>query len=263
MTPDALKSLLETLARGDISVAEVTERIRHLPFTDVDGARVDHHRELRTGIPEVVFGEGKSAEQIVTIVREMVHRSGAVLITRIEADKASRLLAAVDGLEYFPEARIVMRRRASVPLAEGLLREGSETSAQVALISAGTSDQPVAEEAARTLEFLGWSATRYRDLGVSGLHRLLAERENIAQASVVIVVAGMEGALPSVVGGLVDVPVIAVPTSIGYGASFGGITAMFAMMNSCAPGVTVVNIDNGFGAAVAAAAMLRLARRGS
>lgn len=251
MNPHLLKSLLEAVAGGSVSVTAAIDRIRHLPFTDVAGARVDHHRELRTGLPEVVFGEGKTEQQIVTIAREMVARSGAVLVTRIDDAKAAALAAAVEGIEHHADARVAMKRRESGPVSPG----------HVAVVSAGTSDQPVAEEAARTLEFLGVDVRRYRDLGVSGLHRLLSERENIAGASALVVVAGMEGALPSVLGGLVDVPVIAVPTSIGYGASYGGLAALLAMMNSCAPGVTVVNIDNGFGAAVAAAAVMRVAAR--
>lgn len=251
MNPDLLKSLLDAVAGGRVPVAEALDRIRHLPFTDVEGARLDHHRELRTGMPEVVFGEGKTAEQVVTIAREMIARSGAVLVTRLDEAKAAVLVAAVEGLEHHSDARIAMKPREGRAGAPG----------HVAVVSAGTSDQPVAEEAARTLEFLGVDVRRYRDLGVSGLHRLLSERERIAEASALIVVAGMEGALPSVVGGLVDAPVIAVPTSIGYGASYGGLAALLAMMNSCAPGVTVVNIDNGFGAAVAAAAVLRVASR--
>lgn len=251
MNPDLLRRLLDAVATGSVPVADAVERIRHLPFTDVEGARIDHHREIRTGMPEVVFGEGKSAEQIATIAHEMLARSGSVLVTRIDADKAAVLTAAVGGLEHHPDARIVMKRRFPRPVMVG----------HVAVVSAGTSDQPVAEEAVRTLEFLGVDVRRYRDLGVSGLHRLLAEKEKIAEAGALIVVAGMEGALPSVVGGLMSVPVIGVPTSIGYGASYGGLAALLAMMNSCAPGVTVVNIDNGFGAAVAAAAVLRVASR--
>jgi NCAIR mutase (PurE)-related protein len=263
MNPDLLRSLLESLARGETAVADVVERIRHLPFSDIEGARLDHHRELRTGMPEVVFGEGKTAQQIVAICREMIDRSGAVLVTRIDATKAGELVSAVEGIEHHADARIAMRRRGAAETGEQKRDGGQAERARmhVAVVSAGTSDQPVAEEAARTLEFLGIDVRRYRDLGISGLHRLLAEREKLGGASVVIVVAGMEGALPSVVGGLVDVPVIAVPTSIGYGASYGGLAALLAMMNSCAPGVTVVNIDNGFGAAVAAAAILRVATR--
>ncbi len=247
MNPDLLRALLERLARGDVSVAETVDRIRHLPFHDVEGARVDHHRELRTGTPEVIFGEGKTTGQILAIAREMIGRSGEVLVTRVDAAKGAELVAGLDGVEHHADARIVMRRR----------DRSTSAGRHVAVLSAGTSDQPVAEEAARTLEFLGVEVRRYRDLGVSGLHRLLAELERLAEASVVIVVAGMEGALPSVAGGLLAVPIIAVPTSIGYGASFGGLAALLAMMNSCAPGVTVVNIDNGFGAAVAASAILR------
>jgi pyridinium-3,5-biscarboxylic acid mononucleotide synthase len=249
---DLLRSLLEALSRGEVSVVETVDRIRHLPFTDVEGARLDHHRELRTGMPEVVFGEGKTAQQIVTIAREMIARSGSVLVTRIDAGKAAALVEALEGIEHHADARVAMKRREAA---------ASDRSRHVAVVSAGTSDQPVAEEAARTLEFLGIDVRRYRDLGISGLHRLLAEKEQLTRASAVIVVAGMEGALPSVVGGLVDAPVIAVPTSIGYGASYGGLAALLAMMNSCAPGVTVVNIDNGFGAAVAVAAILRIADR--
>jgi NCAIR mutase (PurE)-related protein len=247
-----LEQLLADVAAGRVTAADAVRRIRHLPFTDVDGARLDHHRELRTGTPEVVFGEGKTAGQIATIAREMVARSGCVLVTRIDAAKAAILVEAVEGISHHADARIAMRCRAA---------GDRDDAVHVAVVSAGTSDQPVAEEAARTLEFLGVPLRRYRDVGISGLHRLLAERERLSEATAVIVVAGMEGALPSVVGGLVDVPVIAVPTSIGYGASFGGLAALLAMMNSCAPGVTVVNIDNGFGAAVAASAVVRTARR--
>jgi NCAIR mutase (PurE)-related protein len=253
MNPDLLRRLLEDLASGDLSVVDAARRLQQLPFTDVEGARLDHHRELRTGMPEVIFGEGKTAAQIVTIAREMVERSDAVLATRIDPAKGAALVEAVDGIEHYPDARIAMKRRA--PGSRAAIR------GHVAIVSAGTSDRPVAEEAARTLEFLDIETRRYPDLGISGLHRLLIEREKIAEATALIVVAGMEGALPSVVAGLVDVPVIAVPTSIGYGASFGGLAALLAMMNSCAPGVTVVNIDNGFGAAAAAAAVLRSAGR--
>jgi NCAIR mutase (PurE)-related protein len=192
----------------------------------------------------------------------MIERSGAVLVTRIDDAKAAELSRAVEGIEHHADARIAMRRRDAAAAGREQQGNGRETErGHVAIISAGTSDQPVAEEAARTLEFLGIEVRRYRDLGISGLHRLLAEKEKLAAAKVLVVVAGMEGALPSVVGGLVDAPVIAVPTSIGYGASYGGLAAMLAMMNSCAPGVTVVNIDNGFGAAVAAAAILRVSSR--
>ena len=189
----------------------------------------------------------KTAEQVVTIAREIIARSGSVLVTRIDQSKAEVLLGAIDGIEHHADARLAMKRRSEQPVSAG----------HVAVVSAGTSDQPVAEEAARTLEFLGIDVRRYRDLGVSGLHRLLAEKEKIAEASALIVVAGMEGALPSVVGGLVGLPIIAVPTSTGYGLSLQGVTALLAMLNSCAAGVTVVNVDNGFGAGVAAARIAR------
>ncbi|HYC55207.1 MAG TPA: nickel pincer cofactor biosynthesis protein LarB [Candidatus Binatia bacterium] len=254
MTPAILRALLADLAAGAIGVDEAVERLRHLPFRDVEEGRIDHHRELRTGIPEVLFGQGKTPQQIVTIAREMVERGDGLLVTRIDDARAAALTAAVDGIEHFAHARLAMRRRAA-PVG------GLPAGARVAVVSAGTSDHGVAEEAALTLEFFGVTVRRHRDVGVAGIHRLLADRSEIADASVVIVVAGMEGALPSVVGGLVDRPVIAVPTSVGYGASFGGLAALLAMMSSCAPGITVVNIDNGFGAAVAATAILRAISR--
>jgi pyridinium-3,5-biscarboxylic acid mononucleotide synthase len=212
MNVELLRALLEKIATGEVAIAEAIERIRNLPFTDVEGARLDHHREIRTGTPEVIFGEGKTAEQIVTIAREMIDRSGAVLVTRIDASKASRLLDAIAQIDYHADARIAMRRRSidadrtrssdisAVPVTTDL----ATAAHHVAVVSAGTSDQPVAEEAARTLEFLHIGVRRYRDVGISGLHRLLAERMNLRDATAVIVVAGMEGALPSVVGGLVD-----------------------------------------------------------
>ncbi len=253
MTPASIRQLLQDVAGGGVTPEDALERLRALPFSDLEDARIDHHRELRTGIPEVVFAEGKTAAQVVAIAQELLARAGAVLVTRIDEAKAKALGSVVEGLDHYADARIAMVRPAAMPDSRG----------HVAVVSAGTSDQGVAEEAARTLEFLGVGVRRYRDVGVAGLHRVLAERERLREASVVIVVAGMEGALPSVLGGLVDVPVIAVPTSVGYGASFGGLAALLAMMNACAPGVTVVNIDNGFGAAVAAASMLRLAARGA
>ncbi|HYB98611.1 MAG TPA: nickel pincer cofactor biosynthesis protein LarB [Candidatus Limnocylindrales bacterium] len=255
MTPQLLRDLLERVARGELGAEQALEQIRHLPFRDVDAGRIDHHRELRTGIPEVIFGAGKSAEQIVAIAREMADRGSGLLVTRIEQGPAAALMSAVSGVEYFPAARLAMRRRSHAI-------EGVAASMRVAVVSAGTSDAGVAEEAALTLEFLGIQVRRHCDVGVAGIHRLLADRTAIGEATVVIVVAGMEGALPSVVAGLIDRPVIAVPTSVGYGASFGGLAALLSMMTSCAPGITVVNIDNGFGAAVAAAAILRAIGRG-
>jgi NCAIR mutase (PurE)-related protein len=248
MTPKAIQSLLERVARGDATPAEASEELKRLPFSDLGFARVDHHRELRSGIPEVVFGERKTSDQIVAIARAMLEHGQRVLVTRLDADKAAQLLEQVAGFRYDAVSRTARHDGA-----------GSESGPPgvAAVISAGTADQAVAEEAAQTLDFLGVRAVRLADVGVAGIHRLLASRDAMSQADVAIVVAGMEGALPSVVGGLVDVPVIAVPTSVGYGASFGGLAALLAMMNSCAAGVTVVNIDNGFGAAVAASTILR------
>ncbi len=252
MTPPAIKELLDRVARGELSVEQATETLKSLPFTDLGFARIDSHRELRSGVPEVVYGEGKTAEQVIAIARSMHAAGHGVLVTRLDDVKAAALCASVQGFVHNPLARTARRGRAA---------GATEHRGAVAVVSAGTADQSVAEEACETLEFVGIDAFRLRDVGVAGLHRLLASRDDLARASVAIVVAGMEGALPSVVGGLVDVPVIAVPTSVGYGASFGGLAALLAMMNSCAAGVTVVNIDNGFGAAMAAAAIMRLAAR--
>lgn len=253
MTPELLRALLARLVRGEAELEEVVDELRRLPFAQLDEARVDHHREIRTGTPEVVFAEGKSADQIVAIARELVAASGRVLVTRLDEGKAAALADAIEGIERYDDARVAMYRGSAAPPPSGFRH--------VAVVSAGTSDHRPAEEAARTLEFLGIEVRRYRDVGIAGLHRLLAVRDEIEKASVAIVVAGMEGALPSVTAGLIGVPLIAVPTSIGYGASFGGLAALLAMMNACAPGVTVVNIDNGFGAAVAAAAIVRSASR--
>jgi hypothetical protein len=209
---------------------------------------VDHHRALRQGVPEVVFGQGKTAEQIAGIVREIVRRDSNVLITRLDADKAREVTVAVPGLRYLELSRTATFEGAPIPPL------GTRP---VALVSAGTSDLPVAEECGETLRMLGASVERVYDVGVAGIHRLLSRREVFDRTSVVIVVAGMEGALPSVVGGLVAGPVIAVPTSVGYGVSFGGVAALVGMLSSCASGVVVCNIDNGFGAAFAAARILR------
>jgi NCAIR mutase (PurE)-related protein len=243
MTPDYLKGLLEAFKRGDIPVDEALERLRELPFQDLGCAQVDHHRELRQGMPEVIFGEGKSVEQIVRIMTAMSGKGSNVLVTRLATDKAHAVAVLFPAVTYHDEARCLTLEQKPVEL------KGKGT---ILVVSAGTSDIPVAAEALLTARFLGNETSHVYDVGVAGIHRLLARREQLAAASVIIVVAGMEGALPSVVGGLVDKPVIAVPTSIGYGASFGGIAALLGMLNSCAAGVTVVNIDNGFGAACAA-----------
>lgn len=248
MDPERLKSLLQAVRAGATSPDEALDALKNLPFDDLGFAKVDHHRQLRTGFPEVIFGEGKSAGQIVRIAAAILARHQNVLVTRIDAAKAAALMEAFPQAEHIEEARCA---RVVVRPPENLGR-GS-----IAVVAAGTSDIGVAEEAALTAELMGNDVRRVHDVGVAGIHRLFAHRHLIAEASVVVVVAGMEGALPSVVAGLVDRPVIAVPTSIGYGASFGGLAALLAMLNSCAAGVTVVNIDNGFGAGVAASLMNR------
>jgi NCAIR mutase (PurE)-related protein len=243
MDPNKIEQLLADVRRGRVTVKQAYERLKHLPFEDLGFAKVDHHRSLRTGFPEVVFAPGKTAEQIIDIVRSLNEKGHDVLVTRLGAATAAELEAAVPGVKYHPVARAA-RLSVKRPRIRGKGR--------VAVVAAGTADLPVAEEAAVTAEFFGNKVDRVHDVGVAGLHRLLAHVETLRRARVLVVVAGMEGALPSVVAGLVDRPVIAVPTSVGYGASFGGLAALLAMLNSCAAGVTVVNIDNGFGAAVAA-----------
>jgi NCAIR mutase (PurE)-related protein len=249
MTPDSLKEMLEAFKRGDIRIDDAMEQLRELPFQDLGCAQVDHHRELRLGMPEVIFGEGKSVEQIVRIMTAMAGKMSNVLVTRLSPDKARDALTAFPAATYHGEARCLTLEQKPVELTG---------KGEILVVSAGTSDIPVAAEALVTARFLGNPTAHVYDVGVAGIHRLLARRELLAAAAVIIVVAGMEGALPSVVGGLVDKPVIAVPTSIGYGASFGGIAALLGMLNSCAAGVTVVNIDNGFGAACAASQINRL-----
>ena len=249
MTPEYLKNLLETVRQGTTPVDQALSQLRELPFQDVGCAQVDHHRQLRQGMPEVIFGEGKSVEQITRIMAAMADKGSNILVTRLVADKAHELL------KVFPAARHHDQARCLTLELRPVEQRGRGT---ILVVSAGTSDIPVAAEALVTSAFLGNTVEHVYDIGVAGIHRLLARREQLDAAAVIIVVAGMEGALPSVVGGLVDKPVIAVPTSIGYGASFGGIAALLGMLNSCAAGVTVVNIDNGFGAAVAASLINRV-----
>ncbi len=243
MNRDAIAQLLDRLLRREITVEEALAALRDFPFTDLDFARPDVQRALRTGHPEVVFGEGKTAAQIAAIADRLARNGQNVLVTRLGAAQAEALLSMAPEFEYRPDARLAVR------LATPVRVTGKGT---ILVVSAGTSDLGVAEEATCTAELAGNRIERLYDVGVAGIHRVLADRERLAAARVVIVVAGMEGALPSVVGGLVEKPVIAVPTSIGYGASFGGLAALLGMLNSCAAGVTVVNIDNGFGAAIAA-----------
>jgi NCAIR mutase (PurE)-related protein len=244
MDAHKIRALLEGVRGGSVAIEEALAQLRDLPFTDLGYAMVDHHRALRQGAPEVIFGEKKTTEQIVGIARAIVSHDSTCLITRVEADKALGVLDA------FPEARHAPIARTITIAKTPIAKRGS---APVAVIAAGTSDLPVAEEACETLAALGREVIRLYDVGVSGIHRLLMKRDVISSAGALIVVAGMEGALPSVVGGMTDRPVIGVPTSVGYGAAFGGLTALASMLTSCASGVTVVNIDNGFGAAFAAA----------
>jgi len=238
MDRERIKALLEAVRRGDLSVDEALARLRGLPYEDLRFAKVDLHRSLRSGAPEAVFCEGKTSDQVVAILSRLVQDHDNVLATRASEEVARAVAAVGIRSRYHAEARLVVVNPAPVP-AVGL----------IAVVSAGTSDLPVAEEAAITAEVLGNRVERVYDCGVAGLHRLLDHHDLLTEANVLIAVAGMEGALPSVIGGLVERPVIALPTSVGYGASFGGIAALLAMLNSCAAGVSVVNIDNGYGAA--------------
>ena len=241
MTVGELESLLEQVRSGHVDTAKAVEQLRaalrEQPFEDLGFAKVDHHRSIRQGFPEVVLGLGKSPDQVATISKQIVERGSPLLVTRAEEAAWTAVKIAVPEAEYHQVARCITVKR---DIAQG---KGT-----IALCSAGTSDLPVAEEAAVTAELLGNTVDRMYDVGVAGIHRVLAHRSRIESARVVIVVAGMEGALPSVVAGMVGVPVIGVPTSIGYGASFGGVSALLGMLNSCANGVSVVNIDNGYGA---------------
>ena len=243
-----LKELLEKLRDGSVDVDECLERLRNLPFEDIGFASIDHHRHLRRGFPEVIYGRRKKVEHIVKIMEKMVEKEENVLVTRLSEAKARVIKKHFPKSEYYPGARIL------TVAGRPIEKKGKGT---VLIISAGTADIPVAEEALITAQFMGNDVRVLHDVGVSGLHRILENRDMIMGASVIIVVAGMEGALPSIVGGLVDRPVIAVPTSAGYGASFGGISALLGMLNSCSSGVTVVNIDNGFGAGYAASLINR------
>ncbi len=247
MDREALERLLNDVRDGRVTSADALERLRDWPYEDLGFAKVDHHRALRRGFPEVVFGAGKSESQIESIVERIVARQQSVLVTRTSAAVHARLQARFARATWHADARCI-----SVPGPAPAALPG-----RAAVVCAGTSDVPVAEEAAVTLEFHGADVLRVHDVGVAGLHRLLDRAPALRACHVIVVAAGMEGALPSVVGGLVDVPVIAVPTSVGYGAAFQGLAALLAMLNSCASGVGVVNIDNGFGAGYLAALILR------
>jgi NCAIR mutase (PurE)-related protein len=242
-----LKVLLNDVRSGKLDIASALNELKHLPYEDLDFARVDHHRSLRQGVPEVVFAEGKRPEDVVSIAKTLHKRSKRVLITR-----------ATEAI--YKKLRL---KAARFHVASGVIAVGGsrKASGNVLVVSAGTSDVPVAEEAAITARFLGSRTTTIYDAGVAGIHRLFGSREALEKANSIVVVAGMEGALPSVVGGITDKPIVAVPTSVGYGASLGGLTALFAMLNSCVPGIAVMNIDNGFGAGCLAHKINMLATR--
>jgi NCAIR mutase (PurE)-related protein len=244
-----LEDLLKKVKLGKTSIDEAIAQLKSLPFEDLGYARIDHHRSLRKGFPEVIWGEGKSSNQILSIMKEMKRKGQNVLITRLEEKKAKGIQRVFPKCRYYPRSKVLTY------LIHPVESAGKGT---ILVITAGTTDIPVAEEAVITAQFMGNHVETLYDVGVAGIHRLLSERGRLEGARVLVVVAGMEGALPSVVGGLVDRPVIAVPTSVGYGTSFGGITALLAMLNSCASGVAVVNIDNGFGAGYMASLMNRI-----
>jgi pyridinium-3,5-biscarboxylic acid mononucleotide synthase len=251
--PEKLRQLLNAVAQGQISPDRALQDLKNLAFEPVgDFAKIDHHRALRTGFPEVIWGPGKTPEQIAQIMEAMRDRSATIMATRIEPHVAEWIQVMMPDVQYFAQARIC----AIVNPAQLPQRVGT-----IGILSAGTADLPVAEEAAVTAELCGFVVQRLWDVGVAGIHRLLSHRHVIEEADVLIVVAGMEGALPSVVGGLADCPIIAVPTSIGYGASFNGLAPLLGMLNSCAAGLGVVNIDNGFGAAILAGQILRTAEK--
>jgi NCAIR mutase (PurE)-related protein len=253
MDKSSLLELLANVQRGHLTPESASERLAALPFEDIGHARIDHHRALRTGLPEVIYAAGKTPSQTAEIFASMVAEGSTVLATRADADAAAAVQALVPSARYSETARTLTF------LPDKAAKPAMQPSPCIAVLCAGTSDLPVAEEAAITAALFGSHVIRLYDVGVAGLHRLLAVRDQLAEADVVIVCAGMEGALPSVVGGLVGVPVIAVPTSVGYGASFAGAAALLGMLNSCSPNVVVVNIDNGFGAAYTATLIARAA----
>ena len=248
MDQSHLKRLLEEVREGATPVDSALERLRHMPFEDLGFAKVDHHRSLRQGMSEVIFGQGKTAEQVAAIAGRLLERSGNLLVTRANEEIAARVRGVCEEAEYFPLSGVVRVWRDRERRGKGM----------IAIVCAGTSDIPVAEEARLTAEILGNEVEAIYDVGVAGIHRLMGNTERLQRAKAIVVCAGMEGALPSVVGGLVSAPVIAVPTSVGYGASFHGLAALLGMLNSCASNVTVVNIDNGFGAGYVASLINRV-----
>jgi NCAIR mutase (PurE)-related protein len=245
---ESIRKLFEQVRKGKLSPDDAVQRLRHLPFEDLGFAKVDHHRRLRAGMPEVIFGQGKTPAQLAQIFGRLAEHGGNILATRASRKQFAAVKKKLRKAEYQELAQAIVLHRDRKKYGKGI----------IAVVSAGTSDIPVAEEAVVTAEVMGNDVEHLYDVGVAGIHRLLANRETLARARVVIVCAGMEGALPSVVGGLVGVPVIAVPTSVGYGAAFKGVAALLGMMNSCASNVSVVNIDNGFGAGYVASLINRL-----
>ncbi|MGB3532947.1 MAG: nickel pincer cofactor biosynthesis protein LarB [Microcoleaceae cyanobacterium] len=255
MNSESLQHLLESVAMGTIDPVDALEKIKQLEIEKIgDFARIDHHRQLRTGFPEVIWGQDKTPDQIIQIINAMQQRQSVVMATRIQPEVFVQLQAKIPHLSYYSLARI-----AAIHPPNQLELPPSQPG-KITILTAGTADLPVAEEAAITATLSGFEVQRLWDVGVAGIHRLLSHRHLLAAADVLIVVAGMEGALPSVVAGLADCPVVAVPTSVGYGASFNGLSALLTMLNSCAPGIGVVNIDNGFGAAILAGQILRVAK---
>jgi len=244
---DTLRRLFDQVRKRSLSADEAVDRLRHLPFEDLGFAKVDHHRALRQGMPEVIFSQGKTPKQVAAIFTRLALHGGNVLATRADEKQYDAVAARVMSVEYRPLARAIVLKRDLKRYGKGV----------IAVVSAGTSDIPVAEEALVTAELMGNEVQHIYDVGVAGIHRLLAHRSALSKARVIVVCAGMEGALPSVVGGLVGVPVIAVPTSVGYGAAFEGLAALLGMMNTCASNVSVVNIDNGFGAGYVASLINR------
>ena len=248
MDQNHLRKLLDEVRSGAVEVDSAMERLRHMPFEDLGFAKVDHHRALRQGMPEVIFGQGKTPEEVATIAETLLNRSQNVLITRADPDAVALVRERIPDAEYFPRSRAIRVQRDRTMYGKGV----------IVVACAGTSDLPVAEEARITAEAMGNEVDAITDIGVAGIHRLMSNRERLTKARVIVVCAGMEGALPSVVGGLVSCPVIAVPTSVGYGASFHGLAALLGMLNSCSSNVTVVNIDNGFGGGYVASLINRL-----
>ncbi len=239
MNHKTIKDLLEKVAQGTLSVDKAENAFKSLSYEDIDYAHIDHHRSIRKGFPEVIFGQGKTVSQIIGIMKSMASREEIILVTRIDREKALEVIKEFNDAEFDDEARILILKKSEPEI---------KASGKILIISAGTSDIPVAKEASITAMAMGNHVKTIFDVGVAGIHRLFAYRQYIEKASVIIVVAGMEGALPSVVAGMVKAPVIAVPTSVGYGTSFGGMTALLGMLNSCSSNIAVVNIDNGFGA---------------